>query len=286
MTQIADVLKAALGYAERGWRVLPLWAPDPDRSTGCTCWNSACESPGKHPRTLNDVKDASPDPDQIRKWWQMWPDANVGIATGNGLIVLDVDPRHGGDLSLMELEEQFGEIVMLTARTGGGGDHLYLSGALPARNAFQPGLDLKSDGGLVVPPPSLHASERLYTWLDPGEGVRIIPSWLPAIASPPRSLKPRASSHHPVDAGTAKRRRYVECAIRNECLDLSITPEGNRNNRLNEAAFSLARFVTTDEARSDKLIECLTLAASHAGLSKWEIERTIQSAFGARELVL
>ncbi len=88
----------------------------------------------------------------------MWPEANVGVATGDGLVVLDVDPRHGGDRSLIELEEGHGDVVTLAARTGGGGVHLYLEGDLPARNSFRPGLDLKGSGGFVVAPPSLHKS--------------------------------------------------------------------------------------------------------------------------------
>ena len=42
-----------------------------------------CENIGKHPMTKNGVKDATTDLDQIRKWWQRWPNANIGVATGS-----------------------------------------------------------------------------------------------------------------------------------------------------------------------------------------------------------
>lgn len=33
---------------------------------------------------------------QVRAWWHHWPDANVALRTGDGLVVIDVDPKHGG----------------------------------------------------------------------------------------------------------------------------------------------------------------------------------------------
>ena len=208
------------------------------------------------------------------------PSANVGIATVDRLVVLDVDPRHGGDDSLAELEDANGEIITLAVRTGGGGYHLYLEGELPSRPAFRPGLDLKSSGGLVVAPPSLHGCGKRYEWLDPGEGVRVVPPWLAKLLAPQRAA--RSPLDRPVQAGTPRRRRYVEKAIECECLDLALTPEGARNDALNRAAFSLSRFVETGEVDPAKLADVLVFAARHAGLNDHEIESTIASAFGAR----
>lgn len=176
--------EAAKAYAERGWRVLPLHSPDPDHPSGCSCRRDGCASPAKHPRTRHGKDDATTDLKQIRKWWWMWPEANVGIATTDGLAVLDVDPRHGGADSLRELEEAHEELVTLTVRTGGSGLHLYLKGDLPARNGFRPGLDLKAEGGYVVAPPSVHASGRRYAWLTPGEEPRAAPDWLRELLEP------------------------------------------------------------------------------------------------------
>ena len=282
MSTTTDPLDAALAYAERGWSVLPIHTPDTHMKGGCSCLRATCESIGKHPRVMHGVHDASTDPNVIRRWWSRWEQANVGIATGKGLVVLDVDPRHGGDDSITELEENNGEILTLAARTGGGGYHLYLEGELPARNSFRHGLDLKAAGGFVVAPPSVHASGRCYAWLDPGEGVRVVPAWLVRLVRPTR-LSP-SPLDRPVAAGTPRRRRYVETAIERECLELAHTPDGNRNNALNAAAFSLVRFVSTGEADSKKLAHVLTIAARHAGLSEHEIQGTLASAFGARKV--
>ena len=155
----------------------------------------------------------------------MWPDANIGIATGDGLVVLDVDPRHDGDTSLEKLEAEYGEIVTRSVRTGGGGLHLYLHGDLPSRGAFLSGLDLKAAGGYVVAPPSLHVSGQRYTWVDRGEGIRVVPDWLTKIVRASRSQNGKAgplpdtipsgqrNNTLASAAGTMRRRGMSEAAI-------------------------------------------------------------------------
>src|SRR4029453_3214113 len=76
-------LQAALRYAESG---LPLFPSVPR---------------AKHPLTQHGFKDATTAPARIQQWWRQTPDANIGIATGSvsGLLVVDIDPRNGGDES-------------------------------------------------------------------------------------------------------------------------------------------------------------------------------------------
>src|SRR5262245_44021260 len=97
---------AALGYARRGWPVLPLHTATPH---GCTCQQDPCTRAGKHPRTPHGLLEASLDPDQIRAWWRRWPAANIGIRTGStsGLLALDLDRHHGGLDSLEALYRQY-----------------------------------------------------------------------------------------------------------------------------------------------------------------------------------
>jgi hypothetical protein len=96
----SSMLQAALRYAARGWQVIPLHTPTTD---GCSCLQSDC-SVGKHPRIHNGSKGASSNKTQIRHWWTMYPDANIGIVTGpqSGLCVVDVDGEDG-QASLMAL---------------------------------------------------------------------------------------------------------------------------------------------------------------------------------------
>jgi len=106
---------------------------------------------------------------EIVSWWRRWPDANLGIVTGSvsRLGVLDIDPRNGGDRSLDGLEARWGPLpATLEDRTGGGGRHLWFAIAdrLPMA-ILAPGVELKGEGGLVVAPPSLHASGARYEWV-------------------------------------------------------------------------------------------------------------------------
>ncbi len=97
----------ALLYAKERKRVLPLHSLRPPDK--CTCGRAECRNVAKHPVTRNGVKDATSDAEQIKEWWRLYPFANVGIATGQGLLVVDLDPRHGGTLKalnkLLELPE-------------------------------------------------------------------------------------------------------------------------------------------------------------------------------------
>jgi hypothetical protein len=125
--------------------------------------------------------------DQVRRWWRRWPNANVGVVTGtvSGLVVLDVDPRHGGDESLAALEGIHGLLPhTVESLTGGGGRHLYFRhpGTVVPSRSIAPGLDIKGDGGLIVSPPSQHVSGRVYRWepgCAPGEvPLADLPRWL------------------------------------------------------------------------------------------------------------
>jgi len=147
------VRDAALGFVARGWSVV------------------AVEPRGKRPLLpWLEFQRRRATPAEIDRWFGRWPRANVAIVTGalSGLVVLDVDPRHGGAESLAQLEIDHGPLARtVEATTGGGGRHLYFEhpgGQVSNRAALAPGLDLRGDGGCVVAPPSEHASGRHYRW--------------------------------------------------------------------------------------------------------------------------
>lgn len=158
-------------YASKfGWAVFPLHWIERGR---CSCKRPDCGNQGKHPLVGHGFLDATRDAAQIQAWWDKWPAANIGIATGraSGLVVLDVDPRNGGEDSLEGLRLQHGPLPpTVQSRTGGGGDHyLFAYPPLPVGDRIQSGkflagLDLKADGGYIVAPPSVHASGRAYAW--------------------------------------------------------------------------------------------------------------------------
>jgi hypothetical protein len=165
------IAQAAVDYLARGWSVLPLKRGD------------------KRPLILWEaLQQSRADAATLAHWFDRWPDANIGIVTGeiSNLIVLDVDPKHGGDDSLSELEHRFGVLPeTVEARTGGGGRHLYFTHpgtAVPNRAGLAQGIDLRGDGGYVVAPPSLHPSGQIYSWAprrSPDEvALAALPRWL------------------------------------------------------------------------------------------------------------
>jgi hypothetical protein len=177
------LLQAALGYARRGWRVMPLHEIIEGK---CSCGRD-CGSPGKHPRTRHGLKDATVDEDVIKAWWDKWPSANAGIATGpkSGLFMVGPDGQAGID-ALAELERRHGPLPRTPLlRSGGGGRHYYL--AWPPEGGIKTGanynglpIDVRGAGGLVVAPPSLHLSGNRYSWEVPPDGVEPAeaPAWL------------------------------------------------------------------------------------------------------------
>jgi putative DNA primase/helicase len=190
----------ALQYSAQGWPVVPLHTVGEDGS--CSCAGGAkCSRPGKHPRTLNGVTDATTDGDQIRKWWTNDPRANVGIAAGaeTGILVLDIDRRHGGVKTLEKLQTELGSLpATVTAKTGGGGHHLifeYPSFSVrkdTTGKVLGPGVDILSDGCIMVAPPSRHASGKRYGWQQgssPPPHIECCASWSgPACA--PECVRP------------------------------------------------------------------------------------------------
>ena len=148
-----------------------------------------CKPRSKAPLAVHGCKSATLESKQIRAWWERHPEANVAIATGapSGIVVLDVDPRHGGDKSLSELQRKYSPLPRAPrVLTGGGGLHLYFAhpGGLVPNSAgrIANGIDVRGDGGYVVAPPSIHLSGQPYCW-DPEARIDKvalpeIPRWL------------------------------------------------------------------------------------------------------------
>lgn len=101
------------------------------------------------------------------------------------MAVLDIDPRHSGDVSLQQLVEAHGALPDTpTVRTGGGGSHHYFSvpEGFKSTTGRIVGIDVKAERGYVVAPPSVHASGATYVW-DEGRDliqtpIAEFPAWL------------------------------------------------------------------------------------------------------------
>lgn len=173
-----ELLQAALDYAGLGWPVFPLHTPI---NGICDCAaGPECKSPGKHPRTLNGLKDASSDELKIRRWWKTWGIANIGIAVPEGHVVVDVDGQEG-----WEALKDAGRSLPATAiqTTGRGAHYVYRTlDRVPPRSHVMPKVDLRGPGSYIVAGPSVHASGTEYRWEIPLSQVEIAPDWLEAIS--------------------------------------------------------------------------------------------------------
>ncbi|OQW82779.1 MAG: hypothetical protein BVN31_07405 [Proteobacteria bacterium ST_bin15] len=137
----ATVLEHALAMAARGFRILPLQRGDKIPTKGFR-WKD----------------EATTDTATIRTWFAAHPDANYAVAAGDGLLVVDLDPRSGAVSAISALPFAL-PAETLTVRTPGGGTHVYLVGPDVANSAGRlgPGIDIRSAGGYVVGPGSVFA---------------------------------------------------------------------------------------------------------------------------------
>lgn len=143
-------LEAALSYAARGWRVFPLVPLQKVPLSGG-----------------NGFKDATTDPQVIRRWWADTPRANVGIRTGLyedgtcGPAVVDWDP------AAVSLFQKLRRSLTASpvAKTPRGGYHYYVLAdeRIRTRAGVVRGLDYRGEGGYIVAPPSATA-RGAYTW--------------------------------------------------------------------------------------------------------------------------
>lgn len=111
-------------------------------------------------------------PEQIATWFKQFPTMNIGAVTGaiSGIVVIDVEK--GGSIK--------GLPITATAKTGGGGWHLYYKhpgGPIGNSTKKIASLtDVRGDGGYVVLPPSTHTSGGIYEWsIPPEDGFSDIP---------------------------------------------------------------------------------------------------------------
>lgn len=135
-------------YVDLGFYMFPLYSND------------------KKPAIANWGEESSNNIEELTSIYAEHPELNLAIVTGrkSGLFVIDVDSKNGhkGVDTLVALEEELGELPeTMVCETPNGGYHYYFRypkelhiEKLGNKTNIGDGLDIRSDGGYVVAPPS------------------------------------------------------------------------------------------------------------------------------------
>lgn len=240
---------AALAYAEKlGWRVFTCFPKQ--KKPMNLCPDCLARLPAKDPKTnettcrecgtihtgKSGLYFATSDPETIKAWWTKEPNANIGVATGRGILVLDIDvpdpervphPKYeDGDITFAELLAEHGDFPE-TARQRTGqykqadgtmrrgwqyvftveGEIKNSAGSLGHKldadgKKIPSGIDIRGDGGYVVVHPSLHPSGVAYEWDPehrPTSGIAPAPQWLLTLLRPDKKISEAAAPKPPAD---------------------------------------------------------------------------------------
>jgi Bifunctional DNA primase/polymerase, N-terminal len=190
--QEAPMLAAALSWAEDGWCIFPADI-------------SLDEETGKFKKKSHKSAEYSGgakwgktrDPEQVRRDFQRWPEANIGVPTGkdNDIFVVEADTPKGHNIdgvnSLRRLEEKHGPLPpTLMAESPSGSLHYYFNWpkGVEIKNSASvigPGIDVRGEGGMVIGPPSVR-SDGCYRWLN-DDDIADAPQWLLDLVTTSRS---------------------------------------------------------------------------------------------------
>lgn len=229
------IVEAAVAYARRGWRVIPLHGV---RGPGvCTCERGAnCASAGKHPITTGWQNTPPLSVPDILETWARHPLANVGVATGapSGFFVLDIDPDAGGFDSMRQIVTQHGSLpTTAVQQTGSGGWH-YLFAMPPGMDVRNkqhsarwlgglPGIDVRGTGGQIVIAPSV-SGKGPYAFSD--LPIAPAPEWLlraleESSSAPTLAAAPIVAQEPPDPADAARLASYAQRAVEYELARLA-----------------------------------------------------------------
>lgn len=237
----ANLLDAALAYAELGYKVFP------------------CRAGEKRPATDHGVLDATTDPAQIEAWWESITH-NIGIAT-DGLLVVDVDGDNNPWLTPEVAHQLIGAPTSITPR---GGRHYIFRGG-DFRNTtskLASNVDTRANGGYIVAAPSV-VDGKPYRWL-PDADLSCEPNQLPA---PPAWIVEALSERRSESAKVATTGDAINNGSRNATLT-SIAGK-LRNNGLNEREMHAA-LSAINIGRCNPPLDLAEVATIAASVSRYE----------------
>lgn len=135
-----NLKESAIKYAKSGFKVFPL-TPQSKSKQVLKSWK----------------EEATQDIDTIEQWWTQNPYYNIGLVTGGGLLVIDIDVKNNKN-GFQSLQQHGKELpTTVKVRTPSGGIHLYYhaEGKISNKVNLYDGIDIRGEGGYIVAPPSM-----------------------------------------------------------------------------------------------------------------------------------
>lgn len=260
------MIRAAHAYVRLGYRVFP------------------CIPNGKRPFSrqgfaVHGLNDATFDLDKIIRWWTQASHANLGLVPSSNVLTLDIDCAE----IALTWATQYPELSRAPCtRTPRGGVHYYVRMPQNAPSLKVRAIDERGtmhvrglNKAYLVAPPSTTPTGS-YNW----ERHLRSPDHLPLLSArlltrllPRRKSKQRTPVNH-VSQQNARARRYALSALHSEAAQVSSTPTGTRNERLNKAAYALGGYVTTGALDQQEVLDALLHAAYACGHAQDDGETT------------
>lgn len=230
-TDISTMHDLVVGMANNGFSIIPL---SPFGTAG---------NVGKRPLVyFSEFILNKASPSQVSQWWNQNPDANMGILTGNGLIVLDAD----SDSAVSWVETNMPKTGWRVKSSRG--VHFYYfcdsservrggSNKNPKHEAFE--VDIRGDGSVVTGPWSRHSSGCYY--------VPTIESEYPGTITIKQIDRCRQGyiPYDRTDVMDSKGNLCIKirniCPLRSADLTKDLDPEGGRNNTIASMVGQLIR---------------------------------------------
>jgi hypothetical protein len=272
---------AARRYMRAGW---PVFILGRSKRPVANCHACKTAGPGHDPAaceclTCHGFHAATTSPARLGRMLRKVPGGLLAIRTGaiSGLAVIDIDPRNGGQLDRALMTPT------ATVATGGGGWHLYyrhpghkLLPALPGH----PGIDVKTDGGYVVAPPSARpATGQPYRWAGGRAVAEMAPALRAALTPPPAPEPAPPTLSRPLPARRAGAISSPPALLAAHLRAVQNAPHGRRRVTLYGAARGVARMVAAGAITRDQAEAALTAAGLAAEQTPRQIRTAISGAF-------
>lgn len=233
----------------------------------------------------NHARLATLNPARINEWWH-YRNFNIGLpCTPNRVAVVDVDGGQG-DTHLKQLEAEHGPLPTTWMQTSNRTDrasyqyvYRWPDTELVPTFRISEQLEVRAHGAQVVLAPSLHPSGTTYQWLIPPtdmpEGPAELPAWILNLThQAPDAASPPAAPTLPTNNTISLAERRLDGLVQT----VATATEGERNQKLNHAAYTAARIPGLTDTQ---ITERLTTAATTVGLDSRETAATIQSGIRA-----